>query len=962
MKSLTLLITLTLTAALGFAQKEDIEKTGATIPQPVLIEKVEAKEGQVIIPYEKWQLPNGLTVIIHEDHSDPLAHVEVRYHVGSGRETAGKSGFAHFFEHMMFQGSDNVGDDEHFKIVSTVGGTMNGYTTSDNTVYFETVPSNSLETALWLEADRMGFLLDSVTQEKFEVQRKTVKNEKAQNQVNQPYGLASELLGQTLYPPGHPYSWPVIGYVDDLDRADVDDLKNFFLRWYGPNNAILSVGGDVNTEDVLSLAMKYFGPVKRGPEVKKKRVPLPVIADDKYTNSKDDVYLPLTQMIFPTVPRLHRDEAPLDILASIMGNGNNSIFYKNFVKSERAADAGVYNNTREFAGEFTIGVLAYPMLKDGTPVSFNDTEALIRETLEEFEKAGITDVQIERAKAGGYAELLGQTGSVFGKMSMISEWFMLTGKSYNVQDEIDRYEKVTKEDLIRVFNRYVKDRNAVFGNVWPLPPDEDRKKFKKESYNPNASLQIGDEPVYVGLKYDKAKDIFDRSKRPQSGDSKSAVIPEFYRTNLKNEIEIIGTKTTEVPRIAVMINIEGGHLMEAEKGTKTGSAVLCAEMMNEGTKNFATEEISAQLEDLGSTIWFSAGTNNSSVYVESLTEHVDATLKILEEKLLRPGFREDDFKRVKKQALANISSQKNNGGVTATKVFNKLMYGETVLGEYYTGNYNDVYKLKLGDVQSYYQKYYSPSVTSIVVVGETTREEILPKLAFLNTWESKPVKLPELSGFPTIDKTQIYVVHQSDFKTTASQVRIGYLAMPYDATGEFYKANVMNFSLGGAFNSRINMNLREDKGFTYGARSGFSGTHYPGPFYANATVKAKVTDSTVVEFMKEIENFKEKGITDAELAFTKSNILQRDVLSYETLFQKANYLSNIVEHDLPDDYKAQQEALVAGMTKVDIDALARKYLKPQNMVILVVGNKYLIKEDLEALGYGKIKELDKEGN
>ena len=272
MKSLTLLITFSLTVALGFAQKVDIENVGSTIPQPVLIEKVEAKDGQIIIPYEKWELPNGLTVIIHEDHSDPLAHVEVRYHVGSGRETAGKSGFAHFFEHMMFQGSDNVGDDEHFKIVSTVGGNMNGYTTSDNTVYFATVPSNSLETALWLEADRMGFLLDSVTQEKFEVQRKTVKNEKAENQINQPYGLSRELLGQTLYPPGHPYSWPVIGYVDDLDRADVDDLKNFFLRWYGPNNAILSVGGDVNTEEVLSLAMKYFGPVKRGPEVKKKRV------------------------------------------------------------------------------------------------------------------------------------------------------------------------------------------------------------------------------------------------------------------------------------------------------------------------------------------------------------------------------------------------------------------------------------------------------------------------------------------------------------------------------------------------------------------------------------------------------------------------------------------------------------------------------------------------------------------
>lgn len=962
MKHIGLSIAILMIATFGFTQTTALENSGSTIPGPVLIEKVESRDGQVIIPYEKWQLPNGLTVIIHEDHSDPLAHVEVRYHVGSGRETAGKSGFAHFFEHMMFQGSDNVGDDEHFKIVSTVGGGMNGYTTNDNTVYFETVPSNSLETALWLEADRMGFLLDSVTQKKFEVQRKTVKNEKAQNQINQPYGLAQEYLGQNLYPAGHPYSWPVIGYVDDLDRADVDDLKNFFLRWYGPNNAILSVGGDVNTKEVLEMVMKYFGPIKRGAEVKKQRVPLPVVADDKYSNSMDDVFLPWTQMVFPSVPRFHRDEAALDILASIMGTGKNSIFYRNFEKAERAVNAFVFNSTLELSGEFTILVLAYPMLKDGTRISFNDTEELIRKTLEEFEKDGITDKELARAKAIRYSSILGQTGSVFGKISMISEWYMLTGKSHNVQDEIDRYQKVTKEDLIRVFNRYIKDRNAVFVNIWPLPPNEDKKKFKKESYNPNASLQIGEEPEYVGLKYDKAQDIFDRSVRPESQSAKTAMIPEFFRTKLKNGVEIIGTKTTEVPKIAVMMNIKGGHLMEAEKGVKTGTAVLCADMMNEGTKNFTTEEMSAQLGDLGSTIFFSSGVDFTSVYVESLTEHIDATLKILEEKLLRPGFREADFKRVKKQALANISSQKNDGGVTASKVFNKLMYGETILGEYYTGTYNDVYKLKLGDVQAYYQKFYSPSVTSIVVVGETTKDEILPKLSFLNNWQAREVKMPELGEFPTYDKTQVYVVHQSDFKTTASQVRIGVMAMPYDATGDFYKANVMNFSLGGAFNSRINMNLREDKGYTYGARSSFRGSDYPGPFSAGATVKARVTDSTIVEFMKEIENYKANGISAEELAFTKSNILQRDVLSYETLFQKASYLANIVEHDLPNDYKAQQEALVGAMSKADIDKLAKTHLKPENMVILVVGNKYLIKESLEGLGYGKVKELDKDGN
>ena len=944
-----------------FSQKSDVEKATSSIPQPILIEKVEAKQGEMIIPYEKWQLPNGLTVIIHEDHSDPIAHVEVRYHVGSARESAGKSGFAHFFEHMMFQGSDNVKDDEHFKIISAAGGNMNGYTTQDNTVYFETVPSNNLETALWLEADRMGFLLDSVTQEKFEIQRKTVKNEKSENQINQPYGLSEELLGQNLYPQGHPYSWPVIGYVDDLDRADVNDLKNFFLRWYGPNNAILSVGGDVNPQEVLDKAMKYFGPIKPGLEVKKQSFPAPVVPDDRYSNSRDDVYLPFTEMAFPAVPKFHRDQPALDLLASIMGDGNNSIFYKNFVKSEKAVQVFVFNNSNELSGELRIFVLAYPILKDGTALSFNDTEIRIRKTLDEFEKSGITDDELQRAKAKQFSSLKDYLGSVSAKISLLSESYMLLGKSYNLKDELDRYEKVTKEDLIRVFNRYIKGRNVVMVNIWPLPPDEDPKKFKKESFNPNADLKLGEDPAYKGLIYNKAIDNFDRNVKPSPTSPKIAVIPEFYRNKLTNGVQIIGTKSTEVPKMAILINIKGGHLMEGEKGIKIGTAVLTAELMNESTQNYTTEAISAQLDRLGSRISFYAGTDNTGVYIESLTENVDATLKILEEKLFNPGFKEDDFERVKKQALANIKDQKSDGSVTADKVFDKLMYGKTILATYYTGSYDDVLKIKLEDTKSFYDKFYSPSVASVVVVGDVSEAEILPKLQFLNKWKNKAIALPVISGLPVYEKTQIYLVHQSDFKTTASQIRIGYLSNPYDATGEFFKSNVMNFTLGGAFSSRINMNLREDKGYTYGARSGFSGTDYPGPFVAAATVKPNVTDSTVIEFMKEIRTFRDKGITDEELAFTKSNMLQRDVLRYETLSQIANYLANIVEYNLPNDFKEQQENIVKGLTKNDINDLAKKYLKPDNMVILIVGNKYLIKEGLEALGYGNIKELDKEG-
>jgi zinc protease len=287
--------------------------------QAKLVEKVTKQGTELVIPYEKYVLPNGLILIIHEDHSDPVVHVDVTYHVGSAREEIGKSGFAHFFEHMMFQGSDHVADEEHFKIVTAAGGTLNGSTNRDRTNYFETVPSNQLEKMLWLEADRMGFLMDAVTQKKFEIQRATVKNERGQNYDNRPYGLLSEVASKNLYPYGHPYSWLTIGYIEDLNRVDVNDLKNFFLRWYGPNNATLTVGGDVKPAEVVKLVEKYYGPIPRCPEVKPVVVPPAVLENDHYVSYTDNyAKLPLLYVDYPTVPIYHKDMGALACLAQVI--------------------------------------------------------------------------------------------------------------------------------------------------------------------------------------------------------------------------------------------------------------------------------------------------------------------------------------------------------------------------------------------------------------------------------------------------------------------------------------------------------------------------------------------------------------------------------------------------------------------------------------------------------------------
>ncbi|MFM2286046.1 MAG: hypothetical protein RLZZ543_1543, partial [Bacteroidota bacterium] len=304
-----------------------------------LVEKVEKKGDEIVIPYEKYKLMNGMTILVHVDKSDPVVHVDVTYHVGSAREEIGRSGFAHFFEHMMFQGSDNVADEEHFAIVTEAGGTMNGTTNIDRTNYFETLPSNQLETALWLEADRMGFLLDAVTQQKFEIQRATVKNERGQNYDNRPYGLVNERTNEALYPFGHPYSWPTIGYLKDLDGVSVEDLKRFFLRWYGPNNAVLTVAGNVDPAEVIRLANKYFGSIPRGPEVKPMDK-MPVTLDqDRYISMEDNVRFPMIQMTWPGVYSGHADELPLDLLAELIGGDKTSILYQNLIKSNIAVQA-----------------------------------------------------------------------------------------------------------------------------------------------------------------------------------------------------------------------------------------------------------------------------------------------------------------------------------------------------------------------------------------------------------------------------------------------------------------------------------------------------------------------------------------------------------------------------------------------------------------------------------------------
>lgn len=921
----------------------------SSLPEGItLVDEVKPSSDKVVIPYKKYQLENGLTVILSPDDSDPLVHVDVTYHVGSAREEIGKSGFAHFFEHMMFQGSENVGDQEHFKIITEAGGTLNGTTNRDRTNYFETVPSNQLEKMLWLESDRMGFLLDAVSQRKFEIQRDTVKNERAQTYENRPYGLMWERMGEALYPEGHPYSWQPIGYVEDLDRVDVNDLKAFFLRWYGPNNAVLTIGGDIDVEDTLEWVNKYFGPIPRGPEVEKAEKQPAVLTEDKYITLEDNIRQPMVLVGWPTTYRGEEIQATLNALSNVLGKGTNSYLYQNLVKTQKAVSAGSFHD----CGELACTLYVYAMGDSGKKGNLKVLNQALLDTLDKFSKEGVTQQRLDQITGMAEANAVFALQSVRGKVSQLASNETFYGQPDRIESQLEQIRAVTPESVAQAYKDFVQDKHKVTLSVVPRR-QLDLAVREATFVTPPRTLPEYTKVTEDQLEFRKAPNTFDRSVMPEVTFGVSATMPELYRVHYANGGELIGTVTTETPTVQLQFQLPAGERYVA-KGQE-GLANLTAAMMEEGSTQRSVEELQATLDKLGSSVSISAGSYTTDISVSSLEKNLAQTLAIVEEVLFSPKFDEQDFERVKRQMLEGVVYQHQQPSWMASQATREVLFGDSLFARSSDGTEESLKSLTLDDVKQFYNQHYTPEGANIVIVGDISKREAEQQLNFFKEWQGDAAPLTRPQVIAPLEGQHLYLVDKPN--APQSIVRLVRKGLPFDATGEQYLAQLANFNLAGNFNSRVNQNLREDKGYTYGASGYFASNRETGAVVFSAQVRANATVASIQEFVNELNEFSQSGLTDEEVKFMRLAVGQQDALKYETPSQKAGLLSNIVTLGLDEDYLKQRNEIVDNVSKEQLNELAKRWFDPNDYQIIVVGDAASLRPQLEKLDI-PIEELE----
>jgi zinc protease len=887
----------------------------------------------ISISSQKVVLSNGLTVIVHEDHKAPIVAVNLWYHVGSKNEKPGKTGFAHLFEHLMFTGSEHLSTGHNqrafFQTMEGLGATdLNGTTSEDRTDFFENVPKNALDVALWMESDRMGHLLAAVDQVKLDEQRGVVQNEKRQGE-NQPYGVVEELMVKATAPAGHPYSWTVIGSMEDLNAASLEDVRTWFKTYYGAANAVVVIAGDVETADAVARVEKYFGNIPSGPPVARFvswTAKMPAV---RRQTVSDHVPQPRLYEVW-NVPRYGElDTTRLDLLSDVLAEGKTSRLYKRLVYDDQiATSVEAYVDQREINSQFIITVTLRP------GQDLKKAETAVQEDMTRLLEKGPAEDELQRVKTQYFArfirglERIGGFGGVSDVLAM-NETFRGTPDFYKTI--LAQANGATASELAKAGRQWLTDGVYIL-HVVPFPS------------------------------YETATNEVDRLHLPQPGPQPEVSFPPLERTNLANGLKIILAARHGVPLVNFDLLVNAGYA--ADQFSAVGTARLAMDMLDEGTKTRSALQINDELARLGADLSAGSDLDVSTVHLSALTANLDPSLNLFADVILNPSFPPADFKRLQQQRLAEIQSEKTEPRLMALRILPGLLFGKDhAYGNPLTGSGTEaaVAKMTPADMSAFHQTWFKPNNATLLIVGDTQLPQVLPKLEKLfAAWTSGSVPEKNIGPVPEPTAPAVYLVDRPG--SIQSMIMVADIA-PSTGSPDEIALETMNTILGGAFTSRLNMNLREDKHWSYGVRSTLVAARGPSPFVVRAPVQTDKTKESMIEINKEIHDIlTEHPVTAEELATAKNDLTLKLPGQWETQSHIAVSLAQIVRFGWPDDYFTTYPGRVRALTQEEVEHAAQLAVHPSQLIWVVIGDRSKVESGLRELGWGQIHFLDPDGH
>ena len=894
------------------------------------------------IAIEKYTLPNGLEVILSPKRGLPMVAVNLWYHVGPANEAAGRTGFAHLFEHMMFQASKHVPEDQYIAMLQAAGASdVNGTTSFDRTNYYSTVPANQVELALWLESDRMGYLLDKLDAATLANQQDVVRNERRQSREGPPYGMAEEALYQTLFPKGHPYYGVIIGSHEDIQAAKLEDVRRFFREYYAPNNATLAIVGDFDEGQIKALVQKYFGTLRRGPAVAPLKVETPKITAERRKVVQARVQLPKVYMSWLTPPLYKPGDAEADFTAQILGGGRSSRLYKKLVYEKQIAqDVSALQSSLQLTSVFEIEATARP------GHTAEELEKAIDEELAALRAQPPDASEMERARNTIETGIVGSLESIGGLADRLNAYNHHTGSPNFLQKDVDRYRAVTaaavqafaREQLMPTARAVI---HAVPGTPEPLaqvaapPAPKPGEGQQAEGINP-------DEPW--------------RAQPPKAGAAKTLQLPTPVTATLPNGLTLILNERRGLPIVAAQLVFKTGS--DANPLDKPGVANFTAAMLDEGTATRNALQIADELARLGGSLGTNSSMDSTTVNVRSLSSTFPAMLDLMADVVLRPSFPADEIERQRANRVAQLIQQRDNPAAVAATVTSAVLYGpQHPYGYSEIGTEAAVKAMSRDDMVGFWKQNYVPNNAALVVAGEITMKELraLAEKAFGQWQRGTPAK-PQL-GAPGTTQAKIVIVDKPGPQTQLRVASIGAAR----SSPDFRPLQVTNLALGGLFSSRINMNLREKNGFSYGANSQFTFRRAPGPFQIGSAVRLDATAAATREIFNEVRGMHERPVTAEELRGAKDALINSLPGAFETSAAAVGNFANTFIYDLGIDYYANYAEEVQAVTREQALAVTKKYLVPESLTVIAVGDRKAIEPEMQKLNLGTIEIRDAEG-